>query len=87
MLFDLVLDNEIKTLIGRHNLSEDLTLSERVENIAQGPQEVTTAGVGHVKEHDLDKLIQAAKFNPPSTVKSRVGGGIKFTQATPGGPA
>ncbi|MCK5017592.1 MAG: hypothetical protein KAS32_11035 [Candidatus Peribacteraceae bacterium] len=70
-----------------HMAEEDNTLSEQIEEIAKGPQEITTAGVGHSKEFDLDDLILAAKFNPPSTVKRRVGGGMRFTQATPSGSA
>ena len=66
---------------------EETTLRETIIEVAQGPQEVTTAGMGHSKEHDLDKLIMAAKFNAPATTKQRVGGGMRFVQGTPGGSA
>ena len=66
---------------------EPTTIDEAITEVALGPQEVTTAGMGHSKEHDLDQLIAAAKFSAPSAVKQRIGGGMKFTQATPGGSA
>ncbi len=66
-------------------MSEEL--SDIITERAQGPQEVTTAGMGHVKEYDLDDLIEAAKLNPSDEVKQRVGGGMRFVQGTPPGAA
>jgi hypothetical protein len=63
-------------------MADDINLSDAVATSAQGPQEIAVAGMGQTREHDLDKLIDAAKFKPNSTIQRRVGGGIRFTKAT-----
>ena len=63
------------------------SIEEAIEEVAKGPQQITIAGMGHSEEHDLPDLIEAAKFMAPAAVKQRVGGGMRFTQATPGGSA
>ena len=66
-------------------MSEDL--SDIITEKAQGPQEVTVAGMGHSKEYSLKDLIDAAKHNPPDEIKQRIGGGMRFVQGTPPGSA
>jgi len=60
-------------------------LREAIANSANGPRSVDVQGMGRSEEHSLSDQIKAAKFLPPSSVRKRVGGGMKFTKATAGG--
>ena len=61
-------------------------LADTVTNAAQAPSEISVAGMGFTKEQPLRDIVEAAKFNPSTAVKTRVGGGMRFTVATAGGP-
>ena len=63
------------------------SLSESVASSAAGPKKIFVEGMGSSEEHTLPEQIAAAKFKPLATTRRRVGGGIRFTQATPGGAA
>ena len=64
---------------------EEANLADAVANSAQGPQEVSVAGMGASREFPLKDQIAAAKFMPTAATRRRVGGGIRFTKATAGG--
>ena len=66
-------------------MAEETNLADSVATSAAGPKVVSVVGLGHSEEHSLPDQIAAAKFRPPTSTRSRVGGGIKFTKATAGG--
>ena len=66
-------------------MADETNLADAVAASADGPKIVTVAGMGSSEEFPLADQIAGAKFRPPVAVRSRVGGGIKFTKATAGG--
>ena len=63
----------------------DPDITAAIDESAAGPKSISVAGMGSSEEHPLPDLIAAAKFRAPASVRRRVGGGIRFTQATPPG--
>ena len=61
------------------------TPADDVATSAAGPRAVSVQGMGSSEEHNLKDQIAAAKFTPSSTVRKRVGAGIRFVKATAGG--
>ena len=67
--------------------SSETTLADSIAASASGPKHIAVEGMGQSSEHSLTDQIAAAKFLPPSRVRSRIGGGIRFGKMANGGAA
>jgi hypothetical protein len=67
-------------------MTDETNLADAVAASANGPKAIAVTGMGSSEEYPMADKIAAAKFRPPTVIRSRVGGGAKFTKATAGGP-
>ena len=66
-------------------MSEEPIAAEVLAAALQKPQEVSVQGMGASREHPLRDQIAALKAMPPASVRSAVGGGIRFARGRNGG--
>ena len=72
--------------VNTSGMTDETNLADAVAASANGPKVIAVTGMGSSEEYPLADQIAAAKFRPSTATRSRIGGGIKFTKATAGGP-